>query len=234
MSGAQSPAGEGGRPPAKRPPAGGRRRAPAREERQRDADRSRERLLAAALDEFSARGWAGARVNAIAARADLNPQLITYYFGGKEGLYRALQQRWLEQEATLTEPRSGLADLVAAYQEASFADPRMTRLLLWAGLGEHADAGQRPPDQPDEREDLSDLERRQAEGEIAADLDPGLLQLALMGAGVVPIALPQVVRRITGLDPDDPGFQARYSELMQRLVRHLAGDPAASVGPEAT
>ncbi|OHV45554.1 TetR/AcrR family transcriptional regulator [Pseudofrankia sp. BMG5.36] len=203
------------------------RRAPTAEERQRDADRSRERLLAAALDEFSARGYAGARVGAIAARAGLNPQLITYYFGGKPGLYEALRQRWLDQEADLTRPGASLEDLTVAYLHAVVDDPRLARLLLWDGLtepdhGDGAGGEGEQPGGPGEREDLSDFHRRQAAGEIAADLDPGLLQLALMGAILAPVALPHVARRITGLDPTDPDFHARYGEELRRVVRHLA------------
>src|SRR5205807_7119066 len=63
------------------------RRAPAPGERQQDADRSRRLLLAAALEEFAAKGFAGARVQEIAARAGVNKQLINYYFDSKEGLY---------------------------------------------------------------------------------------------------------------------------------------------------
>ena len=73
----------------------GPRRAPAPDERQRDSERSRQQLLAAALEEFSAKGYAGARVQDIADRAGINKQLIAYYFGGKEGLYRELQRLWL-------------------------------------------------------------------------------------------------------------------------------------------
>ena len=197
------------------------RRAPAPEARQRDAERSRERLLAAALDEFSARGFAGARVNAIAERAGLNPQLINYYFGGKDGLYRALEQRWLEQEASLTAADSSLEDLLAAYLQASFADPRMARLLLWAGLEHDADPGERLPGSSEEPDDLVDLRRRQADGEIASELDPALFELALMGATLAPIALPHVVQRLTGLDPGDPTFQDRYADQLRRIVRRL-------------
>ena len=110
-----------------------RRRAPTADERQRDAERSRERLLAAALDEFAAHGYAGARVSAIAARAGLNPQLITYYFGGKPGLFRALTQRWLEQETAIQQPDVSLEDLAIGYFRATIDDPRMARLLLWLG-----------------------------------------------------------------------------------------------------
>src|SRR5580704_6068826 len=89
-----------GQPGAARRP----RRAPAGPERQRDADRSRRALLDAALEEFSLRGFAGARVADIARRAGVNKQLINYYFGSKEGLYLALQQAWLDREESFAPP----------------------------------------------------------------------------------------------------------------------------------
>lgn len=201
------------------------RRAPRPEDRQRDAERSRERLLAAALDEFSAHGYAGARINAIAERAGLNQQLIAYYFGGKEGLYRAIEQSWLEHEPTIAPTELPLDDLLASYMTAAFADPRGARLLLWTGLTDQAAQDERTPADSVQREDLSDFERRQAEGEIAADLDPAIVRLALMAATLAPIAIPHVVRRITGQDPDDPGFQTHYTEQLRRIARHLA-EPA--------
>jgi AcrR family transcriptional regulator len=206
------------------------RRAPEPEERLRDAERSRERLLAAALDEFSAHGYAGARINAIAERAGLNQQLIAYYFGGKEGLYRALEQSWLEQEATVAPPELPLGDFVARYMTAAFADPRGARLLLWAGLTDQATRDERAPADSVQREDSSGFERRQAEGEIAADLDPAVIQLALMSITLAPIALPHIVRRVTGRDPDDPDFQAHYTEQLRRIAGHLA-EPAAEGRP---
>lgn len=198
------------------------RRAPEPEQRQRDAERSRERLLAAALDEFSAHGYAGARINAIAERAGLNQQLITYYFGGKEGLYRAIEQRWLEQEATITAPDTPFEDILAGYMTAAFADPRGSRLLLWTGLTDSASPDEQAPADSVQREDVSDLIRHQAHGEIDSDLDPALIQLALMGAALAPIAIPHVVRRLTGQNPADPEFQTRYTEQLRHLARRLA------------
>jgi TetR/AcrR family transcriptional regulator len=203
------------------------RRAPSPDERQRDAERSRERLLTAALDEFAAHGYAGARVGSIASRAGLNAQLISYYFGGKAGLYRALQQRWLDREATLNEPPTSLADLVAEYARVSLDEPQMARLLLWAGLndGDETEPAGQPPAGPEGSldnglEDLAEMERRRAAGEIAPGLDPALIQLAMMGATLAPVALPQVARRL-GLDPDAPDFAGRYVELVREIVRRL-------------
>ncbi|MFG1927819.1 TetR/AcrR family transcriptional regulator [Cryptosporangium sp. NPDC048952] len=191
------------------------RRSPDPEERQRDADRSRERLLAAAADEFAAVGYAGARVSSIASRAGLNPQLISYYFGGKAGLYRALGERWLAFEETLEPESKDLPELIAAYTRSALEDPRGARLLLWNGLNNTDEEFSAQPD------DASAMTKRQNEGEIADDLDPRLVQLALMGASLAPIALPQVLQRLTGENPDDPEFKERYLEVVRRLTERL-------------
>ena len=57
---------------------------------QRDLNRTRERIMAAALKEFAANGFAGARTDAIARRAHVNERMIFYCFESKEGLYRAV------------------------------------------------------------------------------------------------------------------------------------------------
>src|SRR3712207_393903 len=58
--------------------------------RARDADQTRRDILAAAAAEFSEKGYAGARVDDIAARTSTTKRMIYYYFGGKEGLYAAV------------------------------------------------------------------------------------------------------------------------------------------------
>lgn len=47
------------------------------------------RLLAAASEEFARHGFASARVRQIVDAAKVNVAAVNYYFGGKEGLYRA-------------------------------------------------------------------------------------------------------------------------------------------------
>ncbi|MFG3259381.1 TetR/AcrR family transcriptional regulator [Streptomyces sp. NPDC048172] len=190
------------------------RRAPAPGERRQDAERSRRLLLDAAKEEFAAKGFAGARVQDIADRAGLNKQLISYHFGGKEGLWNALTQQWLEHEKALDEPEVPLDEVVERYLRAQFADPRGPRLSAWAGLTGTAPTG------PDE--DLTGMEARQAAGEIGADLDPAAVLLMLTGATAVPLVMPQVARAICGLDPDSPEFQDRYAEQLRRIVRRLA------------
>lgn len=54
------------------------------------ADLARARLLEAGLQCFSAHGLDGVTIREIARAARQNSAAITYYFGGKEGLYRAV------------------------------------------------------------------------------------------------------------------------------------------------
>src|ERR1044071_7271967 len=63
----------------------------------RDPRRSQERILAAALKEFSAKGFAGARVDSIARRAAINKRMLYHYFGDKEGLFRAVLRRKISE-----------------------------------------------------------------------------------------------------------------------------------------
>jgi TetR/AcrR family transcriptional regulator len=81
---------------------------------------AREAILGAARAEFAAKGLTGARVNQIAERAGVNTQLLYYYFGSKDDLYRAaLEQvyaeiRALERSLKLDDlpPEQAMATLV--------------------------------------------------------------------------------------------------------------------------
>jgi len=56
----------------------------------RDADRTKQRLLEAAVEEFAALGIAGARVNRIAEAAETNKAMIYAYYGNKDQLFDAV------------------------------------------------------------------------------------------------------------------------------------------------
>jgi AcrR family transcriptional regulator len=54
---------------------------------------NRARIVEAAIDEFAARGFKGASMDAIAARTHTTRALINYYFGSKEKLYIAVLEQ---------------------------------------------------------------------------------------------------------------------------------------------
>jgi TetR/AcrR family transcriptional regulator len=103
--------------------------------RVRDPEGTKRKILAAALQEFSAKGIDGARVDAIAARARVNKQLLYYYFDSKDGLFRAVLRERLADRA----PDAALADRtgperLAALQDRLSAEPDWIRLLTWEAL----------------------------------------------------------------------------------------------------
>jgi TetR/AcrR family transcriptional regulator len=56
----------------------------------RDPERSRQRILAAASNEFASKGYDGARIDEIVRRGKVNKNLLYYYFGSKEKLFVAV------------------------------------------------------------------------------------------------------------------------------------------------
>ena len=61
--------------------------------RTRDADKSQQAILQAAMEEFAQHGHAGARIDRIAEQAGVNKRLIYYYFGNKDELFLAILER---------------------------------------------------------------------------------------------------------------------------------------------
>ena len=70
---------------------------PGHGERLRDKDRTRAEILRVAAREFARQGYAGARVDEIAARTSTTKRMIYYYFGGKEQLYVAVLEQAYSQ-----------------------------------------------------------------------------------------------------------------------------------------
>jgi AcrR family transcriptional regulator len=66
-------------------------------ERQRDRERTMKDILEVAIQEFSERGYLGARVDQIAALTRTTKRMIYYYYGSKEGLYLAALQHAYRQ-----------------------------------------------------------------------------------------------------------------------------------------
>lgn len=59
----------------------------------RDAQKTQQQILDAAEQEFARHGFKGARMSAIASGAQVTTATLHYYFENKEGLYKAVLQR---------------------------------------------------------------------------------------------------------------------------------------------
>jgi TetR/AcrR family transcriptional regulator len=199
------------------------RRSPAPAERLRDAERTRGLLLDAALEVFAAKGFAGARVQDIADRAGVAKNLVTYYFGGKDGLYLEMRRLWAERETSFAGPEVPLDELVVRYLRRNLTDRRPARLMAWRSL--ETDAGDDFDDGSTDS-DVATVRDRQARGELAAHHDPAAVLLALTGMIMIPQTMPALVRRLFDAEPESPEFTERYAEQLRRFVRLLAEEEA--------
>ncbi|MET0398264.1 MAG: TetR family transcriptional regulator [Longimicrobiaceae bacterium] len=94
-------------------------------------------ILAAAEELFARQGFAATTTKQIGSAAGVNPALIHYYFGNKEGLYRALLRRLFEsiiarggqQLATKPAPDAAVRALVGIQSDIMVEHPSFPRLL---------------------------------------------------------------------------------------------------------
>jgi TetR/AcrR family transcriptional regulator len=205
------------------------RRAPAPHERQRDPERTKARILEAATAEFAAKGFAGARVSEIAARAGVNQQLIAYYFDGKEGLYREMGRRWRAYEAEAIPDDTPLAEMIKRYVRASVHQGG--RLLAWEGL---ADTGEDDEETPERnarlRLEVEAIRERQRAGELDDRFDPAALHLITMSAANALAVYPHLARGLFGADARSPELVERYAEQLALLISSLGNNGAAPAG----
>ncbi len=187
--------------------------------RGRDPEGTKRKILAAALQEFVALGIDGARVDAIAARARVNKQLLYYYFGSKDGLFRAvLRERLAERtpEAALAD-RTGPARLSELQDRLSGARDWI-RLLMWEALER---SGRAPVEQEVRRATLEQwvatVEEAQADGALPANLDARQLVLSELGTVLFPLAFPQLTRLVTGHAPTSPEFLSERRAFLEEF-----------------
>jgi AcrR family transcriptional regulator len=197
----------------------------------RDPQRTRDRILAAALAEFSAHGFAGARVARIARRARINKRMLYHYFGNKEDLFREIFDRKLRERAGwITEAPADLGASLRYWFAMACEDSDWIRLSQWEALG----LGEGPVIQETERRAslaraLDDLRDRQRRG-LLPDLDAGHLLLAILGLIAYPQAFPQVTRMVTGRSASDPVFHKERAEFLQQFSDALEPKRTAAGG----
>ena len=101
---------------------------------------SRQALLLAARRVFADRGFEGATVKDLADEAGVNVSLVSYYFGGKEGLYRECllnfaEERWqtilriLKPAESPDELRTRLQLLAEEMAEVHVKEPDLCRII---------------------------------------------------------------------------------------------------------
>src|SRR6202166_3920189 len=193
-------------------------------QQQRDLNRTRERIMAAAQKEFAASGFAGARTDAIARRAHVNERMIFYCFESKEGLYRAVLAQKLSAKAALIEsmPDEDFASSLTRGFAECCDDIDSLRMWQWEAL----DKSNRKLVAEEERRaflqsEVARWRRAKASGKLPADADEEMLLLVSSALRAFPLVMPQAVSLLTGTDPLDPEFQRKWTACLEWVGRRL-------------
>jgi AcrR family transcriptional regulator len=200
---------------------------------------NRARIVAAAIDEFAARGFKGASMDAIAARTDTTRALINYYFGSKEKLYVAVLERVYgeirDAEARLDldhlAPEAAVRRIVAFTYNYYVTHEGFVRLVVAENQahGRHLRKSKaiRTLNRP-----IIDLlsrviARGQEEGRFRRDVDPVEVHKAIAALGIFNVANRYTFGAIFQRDMGAAGDVARRCEIVAEMIlRYLRRDDA--------
>jgi AcrR family transcriptional regulator len=173
--------------------------APARAGRPKDSAATKELLLAAATEEFSEYGLAGARIDRIAARAGANKRLLYVYFGDKDELFDAVLARQIDvlAEAVPLTP-DDLAAFAAARFDYVLANPQAARLAAWRAFerAEPTDAEQRSY-----KAKVNAIAKAQRDGKINGAIPAMDLFAIVLRMTESWLSAPPALRAVAGKDP---------------------------------
>lgn len=170
---------------------------------QRDAEATRQRLIAAGRAEFAAHGITGARVDRIALAAQSNKAQIYHYFTNKAGLFDAVWSDLVEQIVDgLPLDVEDLPGLAVTLCDIYAEHPDLPRLITWQRL-ERGDAAPNEIAARDSRERVGRIGKAMAEGVIASKFPPDVLfALVLHMAAFWEFTSPDVMRVMDDADRD--------------------------------
>jgi AcrR family transcriptional regulator len=199
-------------------------------ERTRDADRTRAEILAVATEEFAHSGYAGARVDVIAAKTSTTKRMIYYYFGGKEQLYVAvLEAAYLRIRSLETQLDVEHLDPVEAVREVAGltfdhheAHPDFVRLVSIENIhhGEHIARSSVLSGLATPALDVLGgiLERGRAAGRFRDDVDALDVHQVISGFCIFRTANRHTFGALFGRDMLDPARRAHQRALLGDLV----------------
>lgn len=204
------------------------------EKNHRDPQRTRQRILGAAQEEFSRYGLGGARVDRIAERAGANKRMLYYYFGDKEDLFLAVleesyaQIRSAERALDLEhrDPREAVKRLVQFTWRYYLEHPEFMTLLNSENLhkGRHVRNSKRVPEMHSPLlETLRAILRRgETQGLFRKGIDPVQLYISIAGEGYFYLSNRYTLSRIFERDLMSPrALQARSRHIADMILNAL-------------
>jgi AcrR family transcriptional regulator len=204
------------------------------ESRTNDPERTMADIIEVATHEFSEKGLAGARIDAIAESTRTSKRMIYYYFGSKEGLYiRVLEEayrriRAIEAGLHLEDlaPEDALRRLVGFTVDYQLANPDFIRLVMTENIhrGEYLAQSRliQKLNVPAIEGLRSVYERGVAAGVFRAGVDPVDLHMSISALSFFNTANRHTFALIFKRDLDAPAaVVARRDSIIEMIVRFV-------------
>ena len=191
---------------------------------------NRARILEAGIDEFAARGFKGASMDAIAARTHTTRALINYYFGSKEKLYLAvLEQVYAEiREAEGKLDLDPLAPVDAVRRIVEFTynyyleHEGFVRLVVAENQARGRHLRKSPAMRTLNRPIIDRLARviarRQAEGLFRQDVDPVEIHKSIAALGMFNVTNKHTFAAIFQRDMGEKGDVPRRRKMVADMI----------------
>lgn len=202
--------------------------------RRRDAAATRQRILDAALKEFSCKGLDAARIEDIADKAGANRRMAYYYFGNKEGLYlAALEAVYINlvqiEEAIdvkSLDPIAAIEALVAAKFDHYVRHPHFVEFLKMENLyqARHLKMSQRIAEMRGPLVNIIQrvLARGEAMGLLRKGVDPLDLYLSICALGFFAFSNRHTLGVIFGADIVSPkSLEKRRAFIVDMVATYL-------------
>ena len=196
----------------------------------RDADRTRAEILEVATREFADRGFAGARVDEIAASTRTTKRMLYYYFGDKRGLYQAVLRaaygriRAVEQtiEVDDLEPVDAIRRIAELTFDHHEANPDFIRLVSIENIhhAEHLKALGDIDELGSPALDLLEriLARGRETGAFGAGIEAIDVHMVISAYCVFRVANRETFGTIFGRDPLDPAHRDAQRRRLGDMV----------------
>ena len=181
----------------------------------------RARLLEAAREEFLRNDYDRVTIRRIAEAAGSNSAMIHYYFGSKEGLYKAMVADVVEpffsrvEALGREEEPEGFGELFALYARVMEETPEYPPLVVKTlGLGAGPARDYMMELLPGRLRSLFTrmVERQKRLGQVDEDFDPTLLGISFMSLAAMPFIMRPVMEELFG--------EPLKGEVLKRIAAH--------------
>jgi len=196
----------------------------------RDADATRAEILSVATEEFASKGLSGSRVDEIAERTHTVKRIIYYYFGSKEGLYRAVLEhaydhiRTIESDLELDclPALQALRRVVQVTFDYHNKHPEFVRLVMNENIHKGAHVGHLSNIKERNRTVIATLskliDRGTQSGEFRPGIDPIELHMSISALCFYNVSNRYTFSTIFGRDMTSPKAAAARREVVADII----------------